>query len=197
MAKRLFDIFFSIIGIVIIWPLLLYTAYKVKSTSPGPVFYKGIRVGKNGKLFRIFKFRTMVENAEQIGGPSTAGDDLRLTETGKWLKTRKLDELPQLFNVLKGEMSFVGSRPEVKQYVDLMTDKQRETILSVRPGMTDWASIWDFREEEALRGQPDPEKYYLENIRPMKLKLQMLYVQKRSFITDIKIILETLWRCIH
>ena len=195
MIKRTFDIIFSIIGIIILSPILLFIYLMLKTT--GSAFYRGRRVGKNGKIFKIWKFRTMVENAEKIGGPSTAGDDPRLTDIGKWLKRRKLDEISQLFNVLKGEMSFVGPRPEVKQYVDLMTEEERKMILSVRPGITDWASIWDFREEEALRGKPDPEKYYLEHIRPMKVKLQVLYAQKRSFITDLKIILETIWRVIN
>ncbi len=195
MIKRLFDIVFSVIGIVILFPVFLFIYLCLKIT--GSAFYRGKRVGKDGKIFKIWKFRTMVENAEKLGGPSTAGDDPRLTDIGKWLKRKKIDELPQLFNILAGQMSFVGPRPEVEQYVNLMTEEEKKLILSVRPGITDWASIWDFREEEALRGKPDPEKYYLEHIRPMKIKLQFLYAQKRSFITDLKIIIETIWRCLN
>ena len=139
----------------------------------------------------------MVENAEELGGPSTAGDDPRLTKIGKFLKKYQLDELPQLINVLKGEMSLVGPRPEVKMYVDMMTDEERKTILSVKPGMTDLASLWNFHESEALRGSPDPEKAYLEKIRPQKIKLQLEYVKNRSFLLDLKIIIKTILKIFY
>lgn len=192
MVKRLFDIIFSFLGLITTAPLLGITALLVKLNSPGQVFYKGERVGKNEKYFKIFKFRTMVENAEELGGPSTAGDDPRLTKIGKFLKKYQLDELPQLINVLKGEMSFVGPRPEVKMYVDMMTEEERNTILSIKPGMTDLASLWNFHEGEILKGSPDPEKTYLEKIRPEKIRLQIKYVKNRSFWLDLKIILKTL-----
>jgi len=133
----------------------------------------------------------MVINADKIGGPSTSADDPRLTKVGKFLKKYQLDELPQLINVLKGEMSFVGPRPEVPFYVEMMTEEERKTILSVKPGMTDWASLWDFHEGEILKGSPDPDKTYQEKIRPEKIRLQMKYVRERTFLKDLVIILKT------
>ena len=192
MTKRLFDIVFSIIGLTIFLPLLLIVAILIKKEDGGPIFYRGIRVGKDGVLFKMLKFRTMVVNAEELGGPSTAADDPRLTRIGKFLKKYKLDELPQLINVLKGEMNLVGPRPEVPLYIDMMSEKERVIILSVKPGMTDLASLWDFREEEVLKGSPDPEKTYMEKIRPTKIKLQLDYVKNRSFWLDLKIILKTI-----
>lgn len=134
----------------------------------------------------------MVVNAENIGGPSTPIDDPRLTNLGKLLKKYQLDELPQLINVLKGEMSLVGPRPEVPFYVNMMTDSEKMIILSVRPGMTDLASLWDFHEGEILKGSPDPERTYMEKIRPEKIRLQIEYVKNRSFWLDLKIILKTI-----
>ena len=134
----------------------------------------------------------MVVGAEEMGGPSTPSDDPRLTKIGKFLKRFQLDELPQLINVLKGEMSFVGPRPEVKMYVDMMTDEERKIILSLQPGITDLASLFNFHEGEVLRGSADPEKDYMKKIRPTKIKLQLEYVKNRSFLLDIKIILKTL-----
>ena len=131
--KRLLDVVFSFIGLILISPLLLVIAFLIKRESPGPAFYRGVRIGKNGKPFRIFKFRTMVKDAERLGGPSTAGDDPRLLKIGHFLKKYQLDELPQLINVLKGEMSLVGPRPEVKMYVDMMTDEEKKVILSLSP----------------------------------------------------------------
>jgi len=192
MAKRLFDIIFSFLGLVITTPLLGLIALLIKLDSKGPVFYRGKRVGRFGSPFRIFKFRSMVEKAEELGGPSTASDDPRLTKIGKFLKKYQLDELPQLINVLKGEMSLVGPRPEVKKYVDMMAEEERKTVLSVRPGMTDLASLWNFHEGEILKGSPDPEKTYMEKIRPTKIKLQLEYVKNRSFWLDLKIILKTI-----
>ena len=194
MAKRLFDIIFSFLGLVITTPLLGLIALLIKLDSKGPVFYRGKRVGRFGSPFRIFKFRSMVEKAEELGGPSTASDDPRLTKIGKFLKKYQLDELPQLINVIKGEMSLVGPRPEVKMYVDMMTDEERKTILSVRPGMTDLASLWDFHEGEILKGSSDPEKTYQEKIRPTKIKFQLDYVKNRSFLLDLKIILKTIFK---
>jgi len=186
----------SLFGLIILSPLFLIIAILIKLDSEGPVFYRGERVGKDGKPFRIFKFRTMVKNAEKLGGPSTSADDPRLTKVGKILRKYKLDELPQLINVLKGEMSLVGPRPEVKIYVDMLKPEEKEKILSVRPGMTDLASLWDFHEEEVLKGSEDPEKTYMEKIRPKKVQLQLEYVKNRSFLLDLKIIFKTLIRLI-
>lgn len=190
MIKRLFDIVFSIIGLLILSPLFLIIAILIKKEDGGPVFYRGVRVGRYGKPFKIFKFRTMVVDAEKIGGPSTADDDPRLTKIGKKLRKYKLDELPQLINVLKGEMSFVGPRPEVPYYVNMFTEEER-AILTVRPGITDWASLWNPDEGAILAGSPDPEQTYMEKIRPTKLKLQLKYVKEANFLTDLKIIFFT------
>ena len=194
MIKRLFDIVFSFLGLVLLFPVFIIVALVVKLDSKGPVFYKGLRVGRCGKPFRIYKFRTMIPDADKIGGPSTAADDLRLTKVGKFLKQYQLDELPQLINVLKGEMSFVGPRPEVPQYIELLSKEEKEKILSVRPGMTDYASLWNFHEGEILKGSQDPEKTYLEKIRPKKIELQLKYIKDRSFWLDIKLILKTIFK---
>lgn len=197
MLKRLFDIIFSFLGLIIISPFLLIVALLIKTDSKGPVFYRGERIGRFGKPFRIFKFRTMVENADKIGGPSTASDDPRLTRIGNFLKKYQIDELPQLINVLKGEMSLVGPRPEVKTYVDMMTEEEKKIILSVPQGMTDIASLWNFHESEVLKGSPDPEKTYIEKIRPKKIRLQMEYVKNRSFLLGFKLIIKTISKIFH
>ncbi len=189
--KNLFDKIVSCLGVCTLAPLFLFVAILIKFEDKGPVFYRGLRVGLHGKSFRIFKFRTMVANAEKIGGPSTAGDDPRITGIGRFLRKYKLDELPQLINVLKGEMSFVGPRPEVPHYVNMLIKEER-AILSVRPGITDWASIWNSDEGAILFGNPDPEKAYMERIRPEKIRLQLKYVRERSFFIDLKIIFQTL-----
>lgn len=194
MPKRLFDVLFSVLGLIITSPVLAVFSLAIKISSPGPVFFRGERIGKKGKPFRIYKFRSMVENAEELGGPSTASDDPRLTKIGKFLKRFQLDELPQLINVLKGEMSFVGPRPEVQMYVDMMSDEERKTILSIKSGITDIASLQNFHEGEILKGNPDPEKTYMEKIRPKKIKLQMEYVRNRSFLLDLKIIIKTIFK---
>jgi len=189
--KRAFDFVSSLIGLILVSPILLTIAILIKKEDGGPVFYRGVRVGRFGKLFGIFKFRTMVVNAEKLGGPSTADADPRITKVGNFIRKFKLDELPQLINVLKGEMSIVGPRPEVQMYVDMFTEGER-AILSVRPGITDWASIWNPDEGGILAGSLDPEKTYMEKIRPEKIRLQLKYVRERSFWVDLKIILRTL-----
>lgn len=191
MVKRLFDIIFSSIGLIAISPFLLFSTILIKLGSKGPVFYRGKRIGFHGKPFRIFKFRTMVIDAEKLGGPSTADDDPRITKIGRLLRKFKLDELPQLINVLKGEMSFVGPRPEVQHYVEMFTEEEKD-ILNVRPGITDWASLWNPDEGAILAGSLDPEKAYMEKIRPQKIKLQLKYVREQSFWSDLKIIFLTL-----
>lgn len=191
MIKRLFDIISSFCGLVMTFPLFALLAILIKLDSKGPVLYDGARVGRNGKVFKMLKFRSMVSNADKIGGPSTAGDDPRLTKTGVFLKKYQLDELPQLIHVLKGDMSLVGPRPEVPVYVDMMSEEERKNILSVRPGITDWASLWNFHESEVLQGSIDPERTYLEKIRPEKIRLQLKYVKERSFMVDLRIIFQT------
>lgn len=190
--KRLFDFISSLIGFIILSPVFIIIGFAIKLTSEGPVFFRGIRIGKFGKSFRIFKFRTMLSNAEDLGGPSTASDDPRLTKIGKFLKKYQFDELPQLINVIKGEMSLVGPRPEVPLYVNMMTEEEKKIILSVRPGITDLASLWNFHEGEVLKGNSDPEKTYMEKIRPEKIRLQIEYVKNRSFLLDLKIIFKTI-----
>lgn len=194
MLKRLFDFLVSIFGLIVLSPLFLIISILIKIDSEGPIFYRGVRIGQFGKPFKIFKFRTMIKNAEKIGGTSTSADDPRLTRVGKFLRKYKLDELPQLINVLKGEMSLVGPRPEVKMYIDMLKPEEREKILSVKPGMTDLASLWDFHEEELLKGSKDPDKTYMEKIRPKKIQLQLEYVKNRSFLLDLKIIAKTIWK---
>lgn len=191
MLKRVVDILLSATAFMLASPLFAIIAVLISITSRGGVFYQGIRVGRNGKPFRMLKFRTMVVDAENLGGPSTADDDPRITRVGKVLRRYKLDELPQLINVLKGDMSLVGPRPEVPQYVALFTEAER-VILAVRPGITDWASLWNRDEGALLAGSPDPEETYLEKIRPEKIRLQMHYVRTRSFWTDLKILFLTL-----
>jgi lipopolysaccharide/colanic/teichoic acid biosynthesis glycosyltransferase len=189
--KNVFDFIFSTLGLIILSPLLLLIAWRIHREDGGPVFYRGERVGLHGRPFHIFKFRTMVINAEELGGPSTPDDDPRITHFGRKLRKHKLDELPQLLNVFLGDMSLVGPRPEVKFYTDLFTVEEKG-ILSVRPGITDWASIWNPDEGSILAGSKDPDKAYMELIRPTKLKLQLKYYQKQCLITDLKIIFLTL-----
>jgi lipopolysaccharide/colanic/teichoic acid biosynthesis glycosyltransferase len=189
-AKRFLDVFVSVIGLVLLAPTLLLIALMVKLGSPGPALYRGIRVGLGGKLFAMLKFRTMVVNAESLGGSATAADDQRLTTIGKFLRRYKFDELPQLLNVLAGDMSLVGPRPEVQKYVNLYSPEEK-AILTVRPGITDWASIWNSNEAAVLEGSHDPEQSYEELIRPIKLTLQLLYVRNHSLLVDLKIIFHT------
>jgi len=190
MLKRLLDIVLSSIGLIFFAPFLLILAVLIKKSSPGPALYRGLRVGKDGKLFRILKFRTMVSNAESLGGSCTSDDDSRITPLGHKLRKYKLDELPQFLNVLKGEMSFVGPRPEVQQFVELFTEEEKQ-ILRVRPGITDLATLWDSDEGALLAGSSNPEQTYLEQIRPEKIRLQLEYVRKRTLLLDLKIVCST------
>jgi lipopolysaccharide/colanic/teichoic acid biosynthesis glycosyltransferase len=190
MMKRLFDLIASVLGIVIFSPLMATIAVLIKLNSPGPIVYAGHRIGKDGKPFRLLKFRTMVVNADKIGGPSTSDDDPRVTQIGHFLRRYKLDELPQLFNVLKGEMSLVGPRPEVAAEVALYGPEERK-LLNVAPGITDWASIRFHNEGEILKGSADPHRTYQEKIRPEKIRLGLEYVQKHSFRVDVQILLTT------
>jgi lipopolysaccharide/colanic/teichoic acid biosynthesis glycosyltransferase len=188
--KRAFDLILSLIGLIVFGPVLLLLALWIKLGSKGPLFYRGARVGRGGRTFRIYKFRTMIVDADKVGPSSTGEDDPRITRCGKFLRRYKLDELPQLLNVLAGEMSFVGPRPQVQWAVDLYTPRERD-LLKVRPGITDYASLVFRNEGEILRGSADPDKDYLEKIAPEKIRLGLLYVQSHSVGTDIKIILAT------
>jgi lipopolysaccharide/colanic/teichoic acid biosynthesis glycosyltransferase len=190
MLKRLFDLVASAVGLLVFSPLLLGVALWVKCDSPGPVFYRGQRAGRGNKPFRIYKFRSMVVNADQIGGASTSGDDARVTRSGRFTRKYKIDELSQLINVLLGDMSLVGPRPEVLSYTSKYTGELLE-ILSVRPGITDWASIWNADEGAVLAGAKDPDRAFEVLIQPTKLKLQLHYVRTRTFWTDMKILIYT------
>jgi lipopolysaccharide/colanic/teichoic acid biosynthesis glycosyltransferase len=192
MLKRIFDFLVSFFGLIIFSPFFLIIAILIKLDSEGPVFYRGARIGQFGKPFRIFKFRTMVKDAEKMGGPSTSADDPRLTKFGKFLRKYKLDELPQLINVLKGEMSLVGPRPEVPSEVETYNEETKKIILSIKPGMTDLATLADLHEEEILKGSEDPHQTYRKLIKPQKLKLAVEYVKKRNFWLDLVIIFKTI-----
>jgi lipopolysaccharide/colanic/teichoic acid biosynthesis glycosyltransferase len=190
--KRAIDFALSLVGLILLAPAFVALAILVKSSSKGPIFFRGTRVGRNGKLFRIFKFRTMVANAERLGGSCVADDDVRITPAGRWLRKFKLDELPQLLNVLNGTMSLVGPRPEVEKFVKLFNEEEKK-ILNLRPGITDWATLWDSDEGAALLGSSDPEQTYLEAIRPEKIRLQLEYFYNQSFWVDSKILATTVW----
>ena len=190
MLKRFLDVAAAGSALVALAPVMAVVATRIKREDSGPIFYRAVRVGKDGRPFRMFKFRTMVVNADKLGGPSTPADDPRLTRIGKTLRAYKLDELPQLINVVLGDMSLVGPRPEVPEYVSLYTPEER-LLLSVRPGMTDWASIRFRHEAEILRGSADPEQTYQEKIRPEKIRLGLEYVRKRSLWIDLGILLST------
>ena len=189
--KRLMDIAVSGCALAVLWPVLLLIALAIKIDDPGPVFYRQVRVGRYGKTFRIFKFRTMVVDADKKGLSITVGRDSRITRMGAFLRKTKLDELAQLINVFVGEMSFVGPRPEVPRYVDLYTPYQRQVLL-VRPGITDYASIAYRNENDLLAGCDDPEKMYIEKIMPDKIELNMKYLREISPIADIRLILSTI-----
>ena len=189
--KRLFDILASFVGLILLSPMLLIISIFIKLDSKGPVFFKQKRVGKNKKLFEIYKFRTMVVDAEKIGKQITVGNDSRITNVGKFIRKLKLDEFPQLINVLKGEMSFVGPRPEVPKYVELY-DEYQEQILLVRPGITDYASIEFRNENKILSNSEDPEYKYIEEIIPKKIELNMKYIKRISLFEDIVLILKTI-----
>ncbi|MCD4697565.1 MAG: sugar transferase [Bacteroidales bacterium] len=191
--KRLFDIVFSVIGIIILFPLFLFLGMLILFGSGSPVFYKQKRVGKNFTEFHLVKFRTMVTGSDGKGLITVGDNDRRITSEGVFFRKFKLDELPQLFNILLGDMSFVGPRPEVKKYVDLYNEEQKK-VLGIKPGLTDFASLEYFNESEILATYPDPEEAYREIIMPAKLKLNLLYARKQNIFVDIRIILKTMGR---
>jgi lipopolysaccharide/colanic/teichoic acid biosynthesis glycosyltransferase len=192
--KRMFDIMFSFVVLLIIWPLFVLIAISIKVSSPGPIFYRGVRSGLNGKPFRIFKFRTMIENAESLGGPTTGTNDRRVTRIGALLRQSKLDELPQFLNVLGGNMSLVGPRPEVLEYTSQYKGEEKY-ILSMRPGITDYASI-EFADLDDLVGSTDPDTYFKEHILPRKNALRVKYVKEWSLSSDFSILWATFFRVI-
>lgn len=188
MGQRLFDIGFAALALVLLCPLLLALALWVRLDSPGPVLFRQHRVGRGGRLFVIYKFRTMQTDAETAGLPLTVGADARITRAGAWLRRSKVDELPQFLNVLRGDMSVVGPRPEVPRYVAQYPADMRQTVLSVRPGITDLASIAFRNENELLACSTDPERTYVEQILPTKLRYAQQYVRTRSLWLDLRII---------
>jgi lipopolysaccharide/colanic/teichoic acid biosynthesis glycosyltransferase len=192
MVKRTIDFFAAFIGLIVLSPFFLIIAVLVKLDSHGPIFYLQNRVGLKGKLFQLFKFRSMKIEADKLA-PITIGQrDPRITTIGYFLRKFKIDELPQLINVLKGEMSLVGPRPEVEKFVKLYNPNQLR-VLTVKPGITDYASIEFRNENRLLEGKPDPIQYYVTEIMPEKLRLNLKYIDSQSLLTDIQIIFKTLF----
>lgn len=190
MAKRVFDLAVACLGLLLISPLFLLIALAIKLDSPGPVFYRQERIGRGGRPFRIHKFRTMRHGA--VGAQITVGADARITRVGAFLRRTKLDELAQLLDVLEGTMSLVGPRPEVPRYVAMYPAELRDKVLSVRPGITDIASIEYRQESDLLARAADPEREYVEVVMPAKLRLAAAYVDQASLATDLRLILRTL-----
>lgn len=188
--KRIFDVTASGLGLLLLSPLFLIVAIWIRLDSPGPVFYRQTRVGRYNKDFRLFKFRSMRIGSDKKGLITVGGRDPRVTRSGYWIRKYKLDELPQLINVFKGDMSLVGPRPEVRKYVDLYTPEQLH-VLDVRPGITDMASIRYRNENEMLEQAADPEQFYRDTVMQDKLRINLEYVSDHSFFKDIKIILMT------
>lgn len=193
--KRIFDIICSGLGLIVLSPFLIFIAIRIKMESDGPVLFKQIRVGEKGREFKILKFRTMVVDAEKLGRQITVGNDSRITKVGGFLRKYKIDELPQLINVFKGDMSLVGPRPEVPRYVNMYTQEQRK-VLNVKPGITDLASI-RYRDENELLGKAEnPDEFYINTIMPDKLALNMEYINKSNVFLDVYIILKTILKCV-
>lgn len=191
--KRLFDIAASGVGLILLSPIFLILSIMIVIDSPGGVFFRGPRVGKNGKTFRIFKFRSMVKDCEGKGKWNVGDNDDRITRTGHFLRKTKLDEIPQLINVFIGDMSFVGPRPELQVYVDMYTDEEKK-ILDLKPGITDYASMVNIAQFETFTKAIDPDVAYLKYIRPLKLKLQLFYREHHSFWGDIRLIFWTIYK---
>lgn len=194
--KRTGDLIVSALALIVIAPLLAVLAIWIKFDSDGPIFYRGVRAGRLGRPFRIFKLRTMTVNPNDRGAACTLSGDPRITRAGKFLRSSKLDELPQLINVLKGEMSLVGPRPEVLDEVDRYTLQEKQ-LLSIRPGITDWASIKFYREGEILQASQDPVQQYRQFIRPEKVRLGLEYVRHHSLLGDAKIVARTIKVLLH
>lgn len=191
MLKRFFDITFSLIGILLLLPLFILLSIWIVIDSRGGIFYRQVRVGKNGIDFYLFKFRSMAPGSDKKGLLTVGGNDSRITSAGAFLRKYKFDELPQLLNVLFGDMSLVGPRPEVRKYVQFYNAEQLK-VLSVKPGITDYASIEYFSENDLLAKSQNPEETYIKEIMPHKLSLNLKYIDEQNFIIDLKIILRTL-----
>ena len=189
--KRLFDILASLIGLILLSPFLILISFAIVITSGFPVFYLQTRVGKNNVDFKLFKFRSMANNSDKKGLLTVGGRDPRITPVGYILRRFKLDELPQLFNVLFGNMSLVGSRPEVRKYVDMYNEEQKK-VLSVQPGITDYASLDYINENELLAKSSNPEETYIKEVMPAKLQLNLKYINEAGLGTDLKIIFKTI-----
>ena len=192
--KRLFDILVSVIALVVLLPTFIIVSFFIKMTSPGKVIYRGLRAGMNEISFEIYKFRTMVDNAENIGGHSTSINDARLTKIGRFLRKYKIDELPQFFNVIKGDMSLVGPRPQVLYYTNQYKGEMK-SILSIRPGITDLASLY-FSDMDEVLGDGNVERKYQTEIEPVKNLLRLKYVNEQSFLLDMRILIETVFSII-
>lgn len=192
MVKRLVDLIFSLAGLIVLTPVFLVIAIAIKLNSAGPVFYLQQRVGRDGSLFWLFKFRSMHVHADKLTAITVGKRDHRITSVGYFLRKFKIDELPQLINVLKGDMSLVGPRPELKRFVDLY-DQHQKRVISVKPGITDYASIQFRNENELLEGKQDPVDCYIKEIMPVKLRLNLDYIRDQSFWLDLKIIFLTIF----
>jgi lipopolysaccharide/colanic/teichoic acid biosynthesis glycosyltransferase len=190
MLKRYFDILASLIAFILLSPLFLIITVIIKLTSQGPVFYKGKRVGRGGEIFLMHKFRSMIVNADKIGSDLTKYGDNRITGIGKFLRKTKIDELPNLINVIKGDMSIVGPRPESPLYTQYYNERQKKA-LQVRPGVTGLAQLQNRREELKLKDQANPDAYYIQELMQKKLEIDLYYVDNRNFLLDLKIILKT------
>ena len=196
MIKRGIDILFSLIGLICLFPFFIFISFLIFITSKGGVFFVQLRVGKNNKDFKLYKFRTMVLNSDNKGLLTVGNNDKRITKLGYYLRKNKLDELPQLINVLNGTMSLVGPRPEVRRYVNLYNSEQK-SILDVKPGITDLASIMYYNENEILANSVNPEQTYINEIMPIKLELNKQYINEMSLLTDLKIIFKTFIKLIN
>jgi len=197
LLKRVFDIIVSGFGLIILSPVFIIISICIKFSCSGPVFFRQIRVGKDAKEFAIHKFRTMIVNAEDLGPKITIGNDVRVTNIGKFLRRTKLDELPQLIDVFIGNMSLVGPRPEVPEYVKTYPKEVKDIVLSVRPGITEWASIYMIDESSILAKSIDPRQTYIKEILPKKLGYAVKYVKNRSFLSDLIIIFMTLIKIVR
>ena len=191
MVKRTFDMIWATVGLLLLWPLFLFVGLLIKLEDGGSIFFRQRRVGRHGHTFRMWKFRTMLVDAELKGSALTVGRDPRITRVGHWLRATKIDELPQLLNVWTGEMSLVGPRPEVQKYVDLYSVGQRQ-VLGLRPGITDLASVKYRRESDLLAASSDPDRTYVEEIMPEKIRINLEYAAQASAWKDFRVILLTL-----